>query len=137
MNNILLISTTLLAFSGFAIAFYGTMSRSMIEKETKKGMNKGIDSFTDEGSEYFARKYEKWKAGNFFNSDIAVIVGLLTVLASTIINYLKNPWWSSIITLIVGYIIYLIISKTVGWKVQFISLIILLLSLSYSIYLML
>ena len=66
-----LLSTTILAFSGFCIGFYGALSQAMIETETKIGMQKGFDQFTDDGAEYLARKYEKWKAeANKFKQDI-------------------------------------------------------------------
>ncbi len=137
MNTILLITTTILTFSGFFIAFYGVLSQSMIDAETKIGMQKGIDSFSDEGAEYFARRYEKWRAGHFFLSNNALILGLLLVIIASVLNILKNPWWTSIVIIIVGYFLYLTLAKIIGWKLQIISFFLALFSLCYSIYLIL
>ena len=135
MNTILLISTSLLAFAGFTFAFYGTLSQTMIDNITRIGMDKGIDSYSDEGAQYYARQYEKWKAGTFFISSKAITYGIIIVLIAIILNILGNSWWSSIIILIIGYILYLSTSKIIGWRVQFVSLLVFLLSLAYSIYL--
>lgn len=137
MNTILLISTTILAFSGFFIAFYGVLSQTMIETETKVGMHKGIDSFSDEGAEYFARRYEKWRAGSFFLTNNALILGLILAIAAFVVNCLENPWWSSFIVLIVGYFLYLTLAKMIGWKLQLTSFILAIFSLCYSVYLIL
>ena len=137
MNTILLISTTFLAFSGFFIAFYGVLSQSMIDTETKIGMQKGIDSFSDEGAEYFARRYEKWRAGSFFLTNNALILGLILAIIAVILNFLKNPWWSSLIVVIIGYFLYLTLAKIIGWKLQLVSFILAIISLCYSIYLIL
>jgi len=134
MEFTLLLSTTILAFSGFCIAFYGALSQVMIETETKIGMQKGFDQFTDDGADYFARKYKKWKAGSFFMTKGALILGLLTVIASIILNSLNNSWWSSIIVAIIGYFLYLIISKIIGSRIQLISIIIMIFSTCLSIY---
>ena len=135
MNSTLLLSTTILAFSGFCIALYGALSQAMIETETKIGMQKGSDQFNDDGAEYFAKKYEKWKAGSFFITKGALILGLLIVIASTILNSLDNPWWSSIIVAIIGYSLYLIISKMIGSRIHLISIILMIFSIFLSIYL--
>lgn len=135
MEFTLLLSTTILAFSGYCIAFYGALSQAMIETETKIGMQKGFDEFTDDGAEYFARKYEKWKAGSFFITKGALILGLLTVIASIILNSLNNPWWSSIIVAIIGYFLYLFVSKMIGFRIQSISIIVMILSICISFYL--
>lgn len=135
MNTILLITTTILAFSGFIISFYGSLSQSMIERETKIGFEKGINSFTDQGDEYFARKYEKWKAGNFFLSNSAIYSGIVIVIIALILNLLKNPWWTTFIVLIIGYYLYLFFAKIIGWKIQLISFVLVIISFCYSLFL--
>lgn len=137
MNIILLLTTTILAFSGFIISFYGTLSQAMIETETKIGIQKGIDDFSDEGVKYFAKRYEKWTAGSFFMSNSAIVSGIIIVVIALMLNFLKNPWWSTFIVLIVGYYLYLFVAKLLGSKVQLLSFILIIISLSYSIYLVL
>lgn len=137
MNAILLISTTFLAFSGFFIAFYGVLSQSMIEIETKIGIQKGIDSFSDEGAQYFATRYEKWGAGSFFLSNNALILGLTIVACALVVNFFDNPGWSSLIVLIGGYMLYRTLAQMIGGKLQLISLILAIFSLGSSVYLIL
>ncbi|OXG04867.1 hypothetical protein BC749_105134 [Flavobacterium araucananum] len=134
MNYILLISTIILSFSGFAISLYGVLSQSMIDHETKIGLLKGYEFDSDEGEEYFAEKFEKWKAGNFFISKNAFISGLSIILLSLILNTIINPWWSSLIVLVVGYFTYLIISKIIGWQVQLLSFLTGIISLITTLY---
>ena len=135
MNTILFISTSILAFSGFFIAFYGLLSQSLIEAETKLGMQKGFNSYSNEGAEYFAKRYNKWRVGSFFLTNDALILGLILVASAIILNFIENSWWSSLIVLFIGYFLYLILAKIFSWKLQLISFILAICSLCYSTYL--
>ncbi len=122
MEILLLLSCILLSFSGFVIAFYGVLANATIENIAVEGMDKGIDQETDDGAEYYANKFDKWKAGNFFVSKIAVVLGLLITIIAAIISLYDNPWWTFFIVLFVGYFAYLIIAKIIGWYIQIISI---------------
>lgn len=128
IDALYLIYCTILSFSGFVIAFYGIMARHKIEQETRIGMNRGFDFDTDEGNEYFAEKYENWRAGSYFDSQIAPLTGILIVLTGAGLNLINNSWWTSILLLFIAYIFYLQIVKLLKWKVQILSILTLLIS---------
>lgn len=119
---------TLLSFSGYVFAFYGVMARHKIEMETKIGLQKGFDFDTDDGNEYFAEKFENWKAGSSFDSSKALFVGVLIILLGAGLNLVNNKWWTSILLLFIAYIIYLQIVKLLKWKIQFLSMLTFLIS---------
>ena len=129
IDNIYFIYCLILSFSGFAIGFYGIMAKHRIEMETKIGMTKGYDFDTDEGNAYFARKYENWKAGSYFDSQIAPLSGIVIALVGAGLNIISNSWWSSILLLILAYIMYLIAIKIFKWKIQFVSILTLIISI--------
>ena len=135
MNTILLISTSILAFTGFSFAFYGTLSQAMIDNITNKGIDKGISFDTDDGAKYYARRYKKWSAGSFFSSQKAITNGKLIVLVALIFNLVGNPWWSSLIVLLSGYILYFVIAKIIGWRIQLLSILFFLPALLYTAFL--
>jgi hypothetical protein len=122
MNTTLLLYSSILSFSGFAIAFYGILAESKIEKITSIGINKRISFNTDKGAEFYAEKFEKWKAGSYFVSKSALPFGILVSLSAGILNILDNPLWTFIVVLISGYITYLIIAQIIGWYIQTISI---------------
>ncbi len=128
MNTLLLLSCILLSFSGFAIAFYGILANATIENIAVEGMNKGIDQETDEGAEYYAKRFDKWKAGTLFVSQGAFIIGLLISIIAAIISVLEHSWWTFLVVIFAGYIAYFILAKIIGWYIQILSIITLLLS---------
>jgi hypothetical protein len=81
-------------------------------------MYSGISDETDEGVEFYAKRFDKWKAENYFISKNALPVGLLISIKSGILCVLDNPWWTFLVVLIAGYISYLIIAKVSGWHIQ-------------------
>lgn len=127
-DNLYFIYCLILAFSGLVIGFYGIMAKHRIEMETKIGMNKGYDFDTDEGNAYFARKYDNWKAGSYFDSQIAPLSGIVIALIGAGLNIISNSWWSSILLLILAYIVYLIAIKILKWKIQLVSILTLVIS---------
>lgn len=129
IDNLYFIYCLILSFSGFAIGFYGIMAKHRIEMETKIGMNKGYDFDTNEGNAYFARKYENWKAGSFFDSQFAPLSGIVIALIGAGLNIISNSWWSSILLLILAYIMYLIAIKIFKWKIQLVSILTLIISI--------
>ena len=129
MNTLLLLYSIILSFSGFVIAFYGILSKTQIEKITAIGMKKGISFETDEGAEFYARKFDKWKAGSYFVSKSAVAYGVIISIIAGVLCILKNPWWTFILVIIGGYIIYLIIAKVIGWYIQLFSMLTLVVSI--------
>lgn len=129
MNTQLLLYSSILSFSGFAIAFYGILAESQIKKITSIRINKGISFDTDTGAKFYAQKFEKWKVGSYFISKNAVPFGILVSLSAGILNLLDNPLWSFIVVLINGYIIYLIIAKIIGWYIQTLSMLAIIISL--------
>ena len=120
---------TLLSFSGYVFAFYGVMARHKIEMETKIGLEKGFDFDTDHGNEYFAEKFENWKTGSSFDSSKALLVGVLIILLGAGLNLVNNKWWTSILLLFIAYVFYLQIVKLLQWKIQFLSILTLLISI--------
>lgn len=135
MNNIeLFISSMFLSFSGFVYAFYGRLSQAVSDEEVKLAVRKGYDVFSEEGVRYLGNRLERWKVGSFFLSTKSIVFGICIIISSVIVNYSVNTWWSSILLLIFGYILYLYISKYLAYRVQILSFIILLLSLIYIIY---
>lgn len=134
MDLLLLCSTTIISFVGFTMAFYGTFAQAMIDFETRLRIDKGIKQYSYEGDMYFAEKYKKWSAGGFFVSKSALIIGLIFVAISLIVNFLGNPWWSSLIVLVIGYFIYLQTAKIIGSKIQLISLFLGAVSLVFAIF---
>ncbi len=135
MNIYLLSSSFILCFSGFVIAFYGILAESMMELEHKIGVKRGIDLMTSEGAEYYAKKYDKWKAGRLFASSKSLYLGISIVIVSLILNNFSNSFLSTLFILVVSYYLYVVIAKSIGWKIQSISIIIGILSLLISIYL--
>lgn len=122
MNTLLFLSSIILSFSGFVIAFYGILAESQIEKITAIGMEKGISFETDEGAEFYARKFDKWKAGSYFVSKSAVTYGVIISIIAGIVCALNNPWWTFFVVIIGGYVAYLIIAKIIGWYIQLFSI---------------
>lgn len=128
IDNLNFIYCSILSFSGFAIGFYGIMAKYKIEVETKIGINKGFDFETDEGNAYFSERFENWKAGSYFDSQIAPLIGIVVALTGAGINLISNTWWSSILLLFISYILYLLVVKLLKWKIQIISMLTLLIS---------
>ena len=128
IDKLYFIYCTLLSFSGFVFAFYGVFARNKIEIETKIGLEKGFDFDTDEGNQYFAQKFENWKAGSIFQSSNFIFTGVLVVLLGAGFNLANNKWWTSILILFIAYILYLQVVKLLKWKIQFISILIFLIS---------
>ena len=112
----------ILSFTGFVIGFYGIMAKHKIEMETKIGMNNGFDFDTDEGNAYFAQRFENWRAGSYFDSQFAPISGILIALCGAGLNLNINSWWTSIILLIVAFILYQIAVNILKWKIQIMSM---------------
>lgn len=112
---------SLLSYSGFTIGFYGIMAKHKIDLETRIGMNKGYELLTDEGRAYFNRKYKNWKAGLFFDSQLASLIGILIALAGAGLNLIYNAWWSSILVILLAYIVYLKSANSLKMKVQILS----------------
>ena len=119
---------TLLSFSGYVFALYGVMARHKIKMETKIGLEKGFDFDKDDGNEYFAEKFENWKAGSSFESSKALLVGVLIILLGDGLNLVNNKWWTSILLFFIAYILYLQIVKLLKWKIQFLSMLTFLIS---------
>lgn len=105
------------------------MAKYKIEIETKIGINKGFEFDTDEGNTYFSERFENWKAGSYFDSEIAPIVGILIALSGAGINLIINSWWSSLILLFMSYIFYLQAIKLLKWRIQITSMLTLLISI--------
>lgn len=120
---------SLLSLSGFIIGFYGIMARHKIEMETRIGMDKGFDFDTDEDNAYFARKFENWTVGSYFDSQIAPLTGILIALIGAGLNLIYNSWWTSIMLLFIAYIVYLQSVKLIKSKVQILSMLTLLISI--------
>ena len=129
IDKIYFIYSAIFSFSGFAIGFYGTMAQYKIEKIITNAKNLGFDSDSDLWSELFAKKIEKWKAGEFFDSQLSTIVGLLIAFSGAGLNLVYNNWWTSILLLLISYIVYLQAVDLLKWKIQILSL----LTLSISI----
>ena len=129
MNTLLLLYCIILSFSGFVIAFYGILAESQIEKITAIGINKGISFETDQGAEFYAQKFNKWKSGSYFVSKSAVTYGVIISIIAGIICVLNNPWWTFIVVLIGGYVAYLVIAKVIGWYIQLLSMLTLIVSI--------
>ena len=90
IDNLYFIYCTIFSFSGFAIGFYGIMAKHKIEMETRIGMDKGFDFDTDKGNAYFAKRYENWKAGLYFDSKFAPIIGILTAFTGAGLNWISR-----------------------------------------------
>lgn len=129
IDTIYFIYCAILSYSGFAIGFYGIMAKHKIEMETRIGMDKGFDFDTDKGNAYFAERFENWKVGSYFDSQFAPISGILIALAGAGLNLISNSWWTSILLLIIAYIIYLQVVKLLKWKIQILSMLTLLISI--------
>jgi hypothetical protein len=127
-DNLHFIYCAILSFSGFTIGFYGIMAKHRIELETKIGMNKGYNFDTDKGNAYFAERYENWKVGSYFDSQIAPLCGIVIALIGTGLNLINNSWWTSILLLIIAYLVYLVAIKIFNWKIQIVSILTLILS---------
>lgn len=123
MDILLIFSCILLSFSGFVIAFYGVLANATIENIAVEGMDKGIDQETDEGAEYYAKRFDKWKAGTLFVSKGAVLIGLLISLIAAIISVFEHSWWTFLVVIIAGYVAYFILAKIIGWYIQILSII--------------
>lgn len=119
----------LLTFSGFVFAFYGVLARNKIEMETKIGLKKGFDFDSDDGNEYFAKKFENWKAGSSFDSSKAILVGVLIIFSGAVLNIVINKLWTSILLLFTAYVFYLQFVKLLKWKIQLFSILTFILSL--------
>jgi len=128
IDNFHFIYCTILSFSRFAIGFYGIMAKHRIELETKIGMNKGYNFNTDKGNAYFAERYENWKVGSYFDSQIAPLSGIVIALIGAGLNLINNSWWTSILLLIIAYVVYLVAIKIFNWKIQIVSVLTLILS---------
>jgi len=129
MNTTLLLYSSILSFSGFAHAFYGILAQSQIEKITSVGMESGMSNETDEGVKYYAKRIDKWKAGNYFVSKKALTIGLFISITAGILCILNNPWWTFFVVSISGYISYLIIANIIGWYIQILSMLATIISL--------
>lgn len=130
MNIHLLVSTTIIASCGFIIAFYGILAKSIIENEVTKTIGNGTDSYSD-----FMKVSERWTSGSFFMSKNAPVWGFIIVINAIVFNFMMNYWWSCIIVLVVGFIMYIILSKILKSKVQMLSILLGLLAYFYSIFL--
>jgi hypothetical protein len=119
----------LLTFSGFVIGFYGIMARHKIELETKNGLNKGFDFDSDEGTFYFAKKFENWNAGSYFDSQLAPFSGILIALVGAGVNLNYNSWWTSLLLLFIAYITYLLVVNLLKSRIQILSILTLLVSI--------
>lgn len=129
IDSLYFIYCSTLSFSGCVIGFYGIMAKHKIEMETRIGMNRGFDFDSDEGNAYFARRYEQWKAGSYFDSQIAPLTGILIAMTGAGLNLIINAWWSSILLLIISYIIYQIAINVLKWKIQIFSILTLIVSI--------
>ena len=128
IDNLYFIYCSILSFSGFVIAFYGILAKHKIEKETEIGMDKGFNFDTDDGYAYFAERFENWTAGAYFESQFAPIIGIIIAFLGAGLNLIINSWWSSIMLMVVAYLVYLQVVKLVKSKIQIISLLALLIS---------
>jgi hypothetical protein len=131
IDKIYFLYCSLIAFSGFTIGFYGIMARHKIELETKKGLKKGFDFDTDEGNTYFAEKFENWRSGSFFDSQIAPSIGVFVALSGFCINMIYNSFWNSLFLIIISYTAYLIIVNILKWYIQIVSILTLLVSIVF------
>lgn len=129
IDTLFFIYCTILAFSGFVLAFYAILAQSRIDLEAENGLKKGISFDTQEGTAYFARRFDQWNVGSLFKSEVAPIVGIIIALIGSGINLIHNSWWTSILTLGGGYILYLVVSDILKSKVQIVSILSLLLSI--------
>lgn len=116
------------SFSGFVVGFYGIMAKHKIEMERQIGINKGIDIYSSYGRTYFTKKFEKWKAGSIFDSQIAPLIGVIISFTGAGLNFIYNSWWSSILLILLSYIFYLQLVKFIKWKIQVVSILTLLIS---------
>ena len=129
MNDVTLFTyCSIISFSGFSIAFYGTLSQKMIENISFLEHKKGYDLDKDE--EHFSKKFELWNCGSFFLEGKAVIIGLFIAFLGSLINLISNQWWSILLTLVVGYFTYLFVAKTIKKYIQLICIITLIISIA-------
>lgn len=120
-NWILFVTSVLLTYSGFTIALYRILTKSMIDKIFSVAYEKGVKIEAEENRRYYSTKIEKWKSGTLFNSPLSLVVGFVIFIGGAFISMIDNPWWSIVLSLAIGYILYLRISYAIGWRVQVVS----------------
>ena len=119
MNNLLFFALcSSFSMSGFILALYKIMAESKIELETNSGLDNGFSFDDDESQAYFARRFERWRTGAIFTSPLSPIIGFIIVLSGGALNFIYNTWWSSILVLIVGWVLYLILTNILAYRVQ-------------------
>lgn len=129
IDKLYFIYCSLLTFSGFVIAFYGIMARHQIELETRNGLNKGYDFDSEDGNAYFAKNFENWREGEYFNSKKAPLFGISIIIIGAGLNLICNTWWTSLLLLFLSYNFYLYSVKLVKWRIQIASILTLLISI--------
>lgn len=118
----------LLAFSGMSIGFYGLFAKNKIDKETGIGLKRGFDFDSDLGVEYFANRFQNWRTGEYFESPLAPMVGIIIALLGSVLSIVLNSWWTCLVVLLGAYILYLVMINIFKWTIQLISMLTLLVS---------
>jgi hypothetical protein len=119
-DTAIFVYSCLISFSGFIIAFYGSLAQKMIDKISYLEHKKGFD--LDKDAEHFAEKFENWNCGTWFISKNATIVGLLIALIGSALNFISNDWWLIFFSLFIGYTSYLALSYTLKSFIQIVSI---------------